>query len=223
MNPNYQHKIDENEKQYIAINYSYKDSNIEIRIYEDCIKAVGIDEQVIFIFLKNLNFLNFKLSKNSTVLKFKCNRYNDFNLIIKHINNKVFFKLYVNEKLSKKAFCYINKENKPLFKNSAQIILKHLLIHKEADDYDFEKISNQTICAKDKSNNNYFLISIFDNDIIKIESHLEKDKKEDRFLYTDKSLHHISYLNSLDFLLGTINVPEEEINKIKLSKKMNEF
>lgn len=219
----YQIKIDENNNnKYIEINYSYQDYKIEIRIFDGYIKAIGIDEQKIFNFLKRLNLNNFKISKNSINLYFQCNKFNDYHLILKQVNNKIFFRLYKNNNLFKKAFCYINKENKTIYKNSAHIIFKHLLKHKDST-FDFKKVSNKKIHVIDKSSNNYFILSIFDEDIIKIEYHLEEDEQEDRYLYTNKSLYNINYIDPANFLLGTIDVPSEEINKIKLLRKMNEF
>tara|TARA_Y100000588_G_scaffold130042_1_gene142441 strand:- start:2083 stop:2766 length:684 start_codon:yes stop_codon:yes gene_type:complete len=222
----YQIKIDENNNnsEYISIDYSYQDYKIEIRIFDGYIKAIGIDEQKIFNFLKRLNFNDFEIfkNKNNINLYFKCNKFNNYHLILKQINNKIFFKLYKNNNLFKKAFCYINKENKQIYQNSAHIIIKHLLKHKDST-FDFKKVSNKKIHVIDKSNNNYFFFSIFDKDIIKIEYHLEEDEQEDRYLYTNKSLYNINYIDPANFLLGTIDVPNEEINKIKLERKMNEF
>ena len=61
----YQIKTDNNNNKYIEINYSYQDYKIEIRIFDGYIKAIGIDEQNIFNFLKRLNFNDFDISKNN--------------------------------------------------------------------------------------------------------------------------------------------------------------
>lgn len=173
--------------------------------------------------MKKLNFLDFKVFKNNANLSFKCNRYNDFNLVLKHVNNKVFLKLYENGKLSKKAFCYINKENKKIYENSAQIVFKHLLFFKNKSQYKSKRISEKEIYIfNNNKEEEEFFISIFDKDILKIK-YLYNGEVKARYKYTHNSLYYINNFNYLDFLISSENVADQEIEQIKLSRKLNKF
>ena len=229
MNFDYQIKIDKYVNKYIEIPFSYRNSNITIKIYQHFITASGIDKQSLFYFCRHLNIENldrnnikFKITDNNIFLYFKCYMNNDFTINIKHVKNKLFFKFYKNNTLSKRAFCYINKENKKIYQNSAHIVLKHLFNHKDVKKYNVIKKSNEEIYIDNEKTNEKFLISIFNENIIKMRYSIDG---EETILYnnTKNSLYHINNFDFFDFILGTYNVSKKEIEQIKLLKKLNKF
>tara|TARA_Y100000588_G_scaffold130042_1_gene142440 strand:- start:1401 stop:2093 length:693 start_codon:yes stop_codon:yes gene_type:complete len=230
MNFDYKIRLDQYGNKYIQIPFSYKDSNITIEIYQHFITASGIDEQALFYFCKHLNLENldrnnikFKIKNNNIFLYFKCYMNNDFTIYIKHVKNKLFFKLYKNNILSKRSFCYINKENKKIYENSAHTVFKHLLNHKNKSKYDLKKISENEIYIINTINKEEkFFVSIFDKDILEIK-YIYNDKNKTQYKYTYDSLYCINNFKFLDFLVGVEEVPVEEIEQIKLSRKLNKF
>ena len=230
MNFDYQIRLDQYGNKYIEIPFYYKESNITIKIYQHFITASGIDEQALFYFCKHLNLENldrnnikFKITDNNIFLYFKCYMNNDFTINIKHVKNKLFLKLYKNNTLSKRAFCYINKENKKIYENSAHIVFKHLLNFKNKSKYVLEKISENEIYIINTTNKEEkFFVSIFDKDILEIK-YIYNGKDKTQYKYTYDSLYCINNFKFLDFLVGVEEVPIEEIERIKLSRKMNEF
>ena len=230
MNFDYKIRLDQYGNKYIQIPFSYKDSNITIEIYQHFITASGIDEQALFYFCKHLNLENldrnnvkFKIKNNNIFLYFKCYMNNDFTIYIKHVKNKLFFKLYKNNILSKRSFCYINKENKKIYENSAHTVFKHLLNHKNKSKYDLKKISENEIYIINTINKEEkFFVSIFDKDILEIK-YIYNDKNKTQYKYTHDSLYCINNFKFFDFLVGVEEVPFEEIERIKLSRKMNKF
>ena len=230
MNFDYQIKIDKYVNKYIEIPFSYRNSNITIKIYQHFITASGIDKQSLFYFCRHLNIENldrnnikFKIKNNNIFLYFKCYMNNDFTIYIKHVKNKLFFKLYKNNILSKRSFCYINKENKKIYENSAHTVFKHLLNHKNKSKYDLKKISENEIYIINTINKEEkFFVSIFDKDILEIK-YIYNDKNKTQYKYTYDSLYCINNFKFLDFLVGVEEVPVEEIEQIKLSRKLNKF
>lgn len=231
MNFNYRIKLDEEQEEgdnkYIEIPFSYKDSNINIKIYQYFISASGIDEQIMFYFRKHLSFKNlnennikFQIVENRLILFFKCHMNKNFIITIKHVNNKLFFKLYNNNSLFKRAFCYINKENKKIYENSAQIVFKHLLSFKNNSQYKLKIISEKEIYIF--NNNEEFFVSIFDKDILKIK-YLYNGEGKARYKYTHNSLYYLNNFNYLDFLISSEDVTDGKIEQIKLSRKLNKF
>ena len=230
MNFDYKIRLDQYGNKYIEIPFHYKESNITIKIYQHFISAFGIDEQALFYFCKHLNLENldrnnikFKIIDNNVFLYFKCYMNNDFTINIKHVKNKLFFKLCKNNVLSKRAFCYINKGNKKIYENSAHIVFKHLLNFKNKSKYVLEKISKNEIYIINTTNKKEkFFVSIFDKDILEIK-YIYNGKDKSQYKYTHDSLYCINNFKFLDFLVGVEEVPIEEIERIKLSRKMNEF
>ena len=232
MNHPYQIKTDKknNNNKYIAINYSYQDHKIEIRIYKNQVIAKGIDEQILFYnYVFNIvqpdteiSDIIVKTYKNNVDLFIQQNTTDLLNINIKQVKNRLFFKLYKNNILFKRAFCYINKENKKTYENSAYILLKHLSNHNQIEKYKTTKISDVEIYIESPKSNETFLISVFDNDIIKNQYSIDGNII-DIYSFTKESLYHINNLDYFAFLLGTKNITEEEINKIKLSRKINKF
>jgi len=230
MNFDYQIKIDKYVNKYIEIPFSYRNSNITIKIYQHFITASGIDKQSLFYFCRHLNIENldrnnikFKITDNNIFLYFKCYMNNDFTINIKHVKNKLFFKFYKNNTLSKRAFCYINKENKKIYENSAHTVFKHLLNHKNKSKYDLKKISENEIYIINTTNKEEkFFVSIFDKDILEIK-YIYNGKNKTQYKYTYDSLYCINNFKFLDFLVGVEEVPVEEIEQIKLSRKLNKF
>tara|TARA_Y100000588_G_scaffold130042_1_gene142438 strand:- start:122 stop:658 length:537 start_codon:yes stop_codon:yes gene_type:complete len=157
----YQIKKDKNNQKYIEVPFSYKDSNIKIRIYNGKLIAEGVDEQILFYIYKFINFKNpnitCKISNNYTDFLFQSEE-DFFNINIKNVKNKLFIKVYKNKILLKRTFCYIDKENKYIYINSAYIVLKHILNHKEKDKYNIIKNSNKEIYINNKKDNETFFI-----------------------------------------------------------------
>lgn len=230
MNINYEIKKDINKNYYIEIPFLYDGSDIEIRIYKDKVIAKGIDEQILFYnYIFNIvqpdtqiSDIIVKTYKNQVDLFIQQNTTDLLNINIKQVKNRLFFKLYKNDILVKRAFCYINKENKYIYENSSYTLLKHLLNHTQIEKYNVVKISDKEIYIESPKSNETFLISVFDNDIIKIKYSIDGNIM-DIYSFTKESLYHINNLDLFAFLLGTKDTPKEEINKIKLSRKMNEF
>lgn len=220
MNIPYEIKNDKNNIEHINIPLSYQDNNIEIKIYTYVIIVCGIDEQIMFKLHESLDLYNtnitFKEFKNSTNILL------DNIINIKHVKNKVFFKLYQNEKLSKKAFCYLDKENKKIYENSAYIFIKYLFNHKYSEQYHFTKISDTSVYISNIENQETFIISLFNKDIVKIE-HSFNENEYIYYTYTNNLLYYINNLNIFDFGKGIYEVDQKEIEKIKLSKKINQF
>ena len=225
MNFPYQTKRDQNNQQYIEVPFSYNSYNITIRIYNGKIIAKGIDEQILFYISKFINFecpnITYKKTKNYIDFFFE-HEESCFNIRIKNVNNRLFIKLYKDEILIKRTFCYINKENKQIYQNSAYIVLKHLLNHKDIEKYNIIKNSNKEIYIDNSKNKESFLISIFNKDIVKMEYTLDGSKTV-MYSYTEKSLYYINNLEIFDFCLGVYDVNIKEIEKLKLLDKLNKF
>ena len=187
----YELKLDINKKNYIEIPFSYGKSDIEIRIYKEQILVKGIDEQILFFFDDVIDFkhpnITFKTSKNYIDLFLEKEEIY-LNINIKHVKNRLFFKLYKNELLFKRAFCYINKENKKIYQNSAHIVLKHLFNHKDVKKYNVIKKSNEEIYIDNEKTNEKFLISIFNENIIKMRYSIDG---EETILYKIQKTHYI--------------------------------
>ena len=225
-----------NESRYIEIPFHYKGFTIKLNIYNGYIIVKGLDEQRLFNFrtfldFSNLNKENIKLKsyQNNIHLYFKNTDtpQSETEVIIKQVNNKLFFKCYFKNKLFKRAFCYINKENNNIYKDSSYIVFKHLINHKNKENYKLNIISDNHIKFSDPINKEFIDIIIFSNNIIKTITNFngKNSVKSNiiRYCNTKESLYYINNIKFLDFLFGAYEVSKEEIDKIKLIKNIDHF
>lgn len=233
---NYKIKTDDkiknfNNHLYIELTFYYKEHSININIYNSHVIIEGIDEQKLFNFYHYLNFyhlndnnIKFKTDKNNIKFYLKNTKNYKFEIIlnIKQVNNKLFFKNYFKSNLNKRAFCYINKENKTIYKNPSQIIFKHLIQHPNKDDCVLNIISDKLISFHDIISEDKFYFEICNESIIKM-THNTQEYNIIRYLNTEDSLYYINNLKLFHFLFGVQDLSKQEIYEIKLSKNLSYF
>ena len=233
---NYKIKTDDqikdfNNPQYIELTFYYKEHSININIYNAHVIIKGIDEQKLFNFYHYLDFhrlndndIKFKTNKNSIKFYLKNTKNNQFEIIldIKQVNNKLFFKNYFKSNLNKRAFCYINKENKTIYNNPSQIIFKHLIQHQNKGDCILKIISDKIISFNNKSSEDKFYFEICNKNIIKM-THSTQEDNVIRYLNTEDSIYYINNLKLFHFLFGVQDLSKQEIYEMKLSEKLSYF
>lgn len=220
-----------NSTQYIELTFYYKEHSININIYNAHVIIKGIEEQKLFNFYHYLDFyhlndnnIKFKTDKNNIKFYLKNTKNYKFEIIldIKQVNNKLFFKNYFENNLNKRAFCYIDKENKTIYKNPSQIIFKHLIQHPNKGDFILNFMSDKIISFNDTINGEVFYFEILNENIIKMTDCLH-DSKVIRYLNTEDSLYYINNLKLFHFLFGVQALSKKEIYEMKLSEKLNYF
>ena len=84
------------------------------------------------------------------------------------------------------------------------------------------KLKNHGLSIKIIKHLNLTLLIFFLKDILEIK-YIYNGKNKTQYKYTYDSLYCINNFKFLDFLVGVEEVPVEEIEQIKLSRKLNKF